>query len=357
MNCPHHVKRRRYLSRFLKVAMLCSFSSLGIKQSEALHYKVILLGGQSNSVGQAQGLSFPTTPVNLQNPQNDVLFYYYNYFQNSALTTLQPGSGGTVGIPSATASTTLTEDPFHAGLELSFGRAIADADSSTNYAVIKHGENGTSLLFNWNAASNGPSYAAFQTTVTDGLAALQAAGHTTEIAGMLWMQGETDAFSVPGYTAYQANLNAFIADVRTRYGANLPFVIGEITRSFTLGGVDQSVGLNAVADAQIAVAAADPNAQFAPGADLVFYDGIHFDGPSLVTLGERMASAFLDLSGDPNVISSKNELAFASDVSSSDLLQGIVPVASGWNQGLEGLVPGLETAGMTRPADCRGDRS
>ncbi len=235
--------------------------------------KVFLLGGQSNSVGQAPSSGLPTSPVDLQQPQNNVQFYY----DGSPLTTLRPGSGG--------------NPPGSGGFgpEVTFGREVADASPSVAYAIIKHGENGTALYNDW-APGTGASYTAFRNTVDAGLAALQSAGYTTEIVGMLWHQGESDA--IEGQQAnYQSNLTAFIADVRTRYGASLPFLIGEIRRS-------NGAAFVTVADAQIAVAAADENASFVPASDLTFSDIYHFDAPGTITLGERFATAYTDLTAD-----------------------------------------------------------
>jgi hypothetical protein len=237
--------------------------------------KVFLLGGQSNSVGQASSTGLPTTPVNFQQPQGDIQFYY----DGASLTTLRPGSGGNPP-PSG----------LQFGPEVTFGRAIADASPSVDYAIIKHGENGTALYNDW-APGTGASYAAFRDTVTAGLAALQAAGYTTEIVGMLWHQGESDA--IEGRQAnYQNNLTAFIADVRTRYGASLPFLIGEIRRS-------NGPAFVTVADAQMAVAADDPNARFVPASDLTFSDIYHFDAPGMITLGKRFAEGFAVLTNGP----------------------------------------------------------
>lgn len=233
---------------------------------EGAHYKVFLLGGQSNALGRAPSSELPTSPVNLQVPQDDVLFYF-----GSTLTTLRPGSG---------------RETTEFGLEVSFGRAVADAFPTDNIAIIKYAAGATTLYNHW-APGSGPHYTAFRNTVTAGLAAIQAAGHTTEIIGMLWHQGESDAIDGQ-QAAYQTNLTAFITDIRNRYGADLPFLIGEIRRS-------NGPAFVKVADAQIAVAAADSNAVFVPASDLSFLDIYHFDAPSQITLGKRFSSAYISL--------------------------------------------------------------
>jgi Carbohydrate esterase, sialic acid-specific acetylesterase len=248
-----------------KIAACLMLGAVYLSSVEGAEYKVFLLGGQSNMLGRAPSSGLPTSPVNFQLPQADVLFYY-----GSTLTTLRPGSGRE-----------LTEF----GPEVTFGRAIADAMPSENIAIIKYAAGGTALYNDW-APGTGGNYTAFRNTVTSGLAALQAAGHTSEIVGMLWHQGESDAIEKQ-QALYQSNLTAFIADVRSRYGANLPFLIGEIRRS--------SAPFDTVADAQIAVADADAKAVFVPANDLSFSDLYHFDAPSQVTLGQRFANAFLSL--------------------------------------------------------------
>ena len=284
--------------------------------------KVFLLGGQSNSVGQAPTSGLPTSPVDLQQPQNDVQFYY----DGSQLTTLRPGSGGNPP-PSG----------LHFGPEVTFGREVADASPSVAYAIIKHGENGTALYNDW-APGTGASYTAFRNTVDAGLAALQTAGYTTEIVGMLWHQGESDAIESE-QDNYASNLTAFIADVRTRYGANLPFLIGEIRRS-------NGAKFVTVADAQIAVAAADENAKFVPASDLTFSDTYHFDAPGMTTLGERFATAYTDLTADltaPNTFG--NWVA--------DLTFGLDPEDRDFADDSDGdsLVNGLEAWFGTHPGE------
>ena len=244
------------------IFLLASFPAL----LEAAHYKVFLLGGQSNALGRAPSSGLPVSPVNLQMPQVDILFYF-----GSTLTTIRPGSGS---------------ETSEFGPEVSFGRAIADALPADNIAIIKYAAGGTALYNDW-APGSGPNYTTFRNTVTAGLAAIQAAGHTTEIVGMLWHQGESDAIEGQ-QAAYQTNLTAFITDIRSHYGPNLPFLIGEIRRS-------NGPAFVTVADAQIAVAAAAPNLAFVPASDLSFWDTYHFDAPSQVTLGQRFATAYLGL--------------------------------------------------------------
>ena len=60
------------------------------------------------------------------------------------------------------------------GSELSFGRAMADANPAAHIAIIKYAHGGTNLYSQWSAT--GTNYASFIATVQAGLAALTAAG-------------------------------------------------------------------------------------------------------------------------------------------------------------------------------------
>lgn len=257
------------------VGLSLLFSLCSTVVSPAAEVKVFLLGGQSNMLGRAPLSGLPTA---LRSPQADVLFF--------------GGSDGTVG----TTLTTLRPDGKNStefGPEVTFGRSIADASPTTQFALIKYAAGGTALYNDW-APGTGAEYKAFRNTVTAGLAALHAAGHTTEIIGMAWHQGESDA--IEGRQAsYASNLTAFIADIRSHYGAGLPFLIGEIRRS-------NGAAFVTVADAQISVASADPRAVFVPASDLSFLDTYHFDAASQITLGERFAAGYAALpsgGGDP----------------------------------------------------------
>jgi hypothetical protein len=258
------MKYLRHRSPSLSGLVCAAVMLLVSTHAYADNVKVFLLGGQSNMAGLGDTVDLPTSPVNLQEPQDDVLFYC-----NSTLTTLRPGYG---------------YQTTQFGPEITFGRTIADNSPSVQYALIKYAAAGTALYNDW-APTTGPQYTAFRNTVTAGIAALQAAGHTTEIVGMLWHQGESDAIEGQ-QNNYQTNLTNFIADMRSNYGTNLPFLIGEIRRS--------NANLITVADAQIAVAAADPYAIFVPAADLVFQDAYHFDTASQMILGQRFAQGYIE---------------------------------------------------------------
>jgi hypothetical protein len=260
----------------LCIGALTSITHAGIIQ-------VYLQGGQSNADGRASTSGLPTSPVNLQQPQADVAFFFHTegsaHALDRTLTTLRPGQSETNGF----------------GPEITFGRDMADYFSGTpsvSVAIIKYGNGGTNLHTQWKAGGDatttgdGSEYVIFQDTVTAGLAAIAAAnpGNTVMIAGMIWMQGESDNNTAANASAYQANLTSFIADVRATYGANLPFVIGEIAVN---GGNSNTATIRA---AQAAVAAADSFTGFVDVDTFGMQDNLHFSPAGQMSLGSGFSS-------------------------------------------------------------------
>lgn len=240
--------------------------------------RVYLLGGQSNAAGRGDSSGLPTSPVNLQQAQEDVDFY-----DGAPLTTLRPRS--------------------QFGPEITLGRRLSESIGSpddTRVAILKYGVGGTSLKTDWKpggdatTAGDGPRYVSFQQVVADGLAALGTAypDATIEIEGMLWVQGERDARDLD-HGEYETNLNNFIADVRETYGAGLPFVVMRLASGQTNL---PAVGLAGVRAAQTAVAAADPRVPLVDSDGFSLQsDALHFDALGQQQLGETSALLFLEL--------------------------------------------------------------
>jgi hypothetical protein len=243
--------------------------------------RIVLVGGQSNADGRAVISELPTSPVNLQIPQNDVDLYYKFQGGTATLTTLRPG---------------LTETSQF-GPDIMLGRRLADlykSEIGTRVAIIRYANGGTDLKTQWKAGGDatttgdGTEYVTFQQTVTQGLAALTAAYPlaTRELQSMVWLQGESD--SVSGLSnLYQANLTNFIADVRLTYGTSLPFVIARLSSQQT---ALNTTYLNEVRAAQDAVAAADPRTSiFATDNFGIKSDNLHFDGSGQQAIGSGFA--------------------------------------------------------------------
>lgn len=258
--CDRHSKlgfRMRWIHRACLVAAL---TCLGFDAYAGTPIKVFLLSGQSNMRGRA---SVNGLAPELLTPREDVL--------------VCRGSQETVGTqleflqPNDPALDGATFGP-----DLTFGHTIANSFPDTRFALLKYAQGGTGIG-SW--AETSTVGIRFRQTVANGLALLEDAGYEPEIIGMLWHQGESNSGNTQAQ--YELALTNFIAEMRATYRQDMPFMIGEIRRV--------SAGTNAVADAQIAVGAADPYAVFVPAADLTSSDNVHFDRRGMVTLGERFA--------------------------------------------------------------------
>ncbi len=199
--------------------------------------QVVLQGGQSNSDGRAAGSGLPT---NLQQPQPDILFYYYtnggatnNDGTLGQLTTLRPGA---------------TEMPVGGfGPEVTLGHDLApfvDEHPGNKLAILKYAKGGSNLHTQWKAGGDatttgdGTYYVTWQTVMKNGLAKLAAAYPTSiiRIVGMIWVQGESDIDDAATFpiSAYGSELTAFIADFRLTFGSNLPFFLSRISANQTI---------------------------------------------------------------------------------------------------------------------------
>ncbi len=244
--------------------------------------RVFLLGGQSNTDGRADPSNLPITPVNLQQPQRNIDFYYKTEGHSGVLTTLRPGCSETSGF----------------GPTITFGHdinALLNRDSTTRVALVKYANGGTLLATDWKAggdattSGDGPDYVTFQQTVTDGMAALNAAytGAVVKIEGMIWHQGESDTSADTYANAYAANLAEFIADIRATYGTNLPFVVGRLS---TLQTALDATRLETVRQAQTTVAEADPFTGLV-GTDPfpLLGDNLHYNADGQQSMGSAFA--------------------------------------------------------------------
>lgn len=258
-------------------------AQVGFTDSGVQTLKVVLVAGQSNADGRAAPGDLPTSPVNLQLPQDDVDFYRKVENQSATLTTLRPGLSETGSF----------------GLAITLGRSLADelADGiHTRIAVIKYANGGTKLNSQWagggdaTASGDGPEYTIFKETVTNGLATLAATypNATMEYIGMVWMQGESDV----GDTSYETRLTALIGDVRATFHSDLPFVICRLSDGQT---ALNAAGLEVVRTAQTNVADADPlNALVDTDGFGMKTDNLHFDAVGQQQMGNAAAFELLN---------------------------------------------------------------
>jgi hypothetical protein len=300
----------------LRATLVIWISLQAICQAE--HYKVYLLGGQSNAAGRGDASEL-SAPYDV--PQTDVAFYWHKTLvtDNGNLTQdewvdLQVDAGQGKNNPSG------HEVEF--GPELAFGRTMADADPTANIAIIKYAHGGSNLHTQW--ADGGEMYETFVSTVEAALAALTEAGHTYELIGMFWQQGESDTGD--SYAGnYEANLTDLIARVRADLfgGLSLPFVIGGLSSNQYSTVADTTTGAGTVRLAQETVAANVDGVGFANADNCEVYAdyNIHFTYIGQLALGAAHAEVMLELEAldaDYDGLSADQEILWGTDPDNAD---------------------------------------
>lgn len=265
------------------LTLLCAGVFPAPTASGAMPVKVYILSGQSNMDGRGQVKELVGNLDRWAKPQADVRIAYSNSNRRGPYATdgfvpLQPG----FSVPPGTKEKKLPGATF--GPEVSFGRTIADAHRGERIVLIKFSEGGTSLHGDWMPEKEKSLYPQFLAFVERSLKTLRDASETAELAGMIWHQGESDASLPEG--EYQKLLTAFIVQVRTDlHSPTLPFVIGEV---YDNGKRDR------VRAGQRATAAAVSGVKSVAVDGLATADqGTHFDTPSQIKLGQRLARALI----------------------------------------------------------------
>lgn len=271
---------------------------------------VILFGGQSNAAGWGYRQYLLETGHPLANPQSDVEMYT-GWGLDSVLNQLLPlqsGAGNDWIRSGVKQYPALTTEPINRfGPELSMARTVRDGIDipDSKVVVIKYAVGGSTLYGHWkgdgtaDSSSDGSIYKTFQSTVHDGIAAIQNkySYHEVEVIGMGWVQGESDALNVDGAnaSAYETNLTTFIADVRATFGTNMVFALSRLSTNQS-----DNAYWPTIRAAQAAVAAADPRV-VATETDGINYLGaagfaegqIHFLSSALIQIGEDIGNALV----------------------------------------------------------------
>ncbi len=249
------------------------------------HFKVFILSGQSNMVGQgvSQDLSAP-----YQQPLDHVLCSSYGEANDPA--PLQP-----VG----------TEF----GPEMAFGHRLAEARPDEQFLLIKFAVGGAPIGAFRSASWRYPLWVDH---VRSGIEQLTDAGHTTEFAGLLWTQGEADAVLGPrqtsndfdGYVGTTGNyvdaLTHLIANMRNEFDANLPAFISRLSSEQVNAHNIEAEYLANIRAAQEWVTAIDPLANLINTDDFALHgDNKHFNTAGQLALGEAFADSYLVHTPEP----------------------------------------------------------
>ncbi len=273
---------------------------------------VWLIGGQSNAVGYANGLS-PEQAFDARfiNGFDNVLYYGYGEKWQSSFAPVKLGYGC-----NATAS----------GAELGIAAALGNTGEMN--AIIKYAQGATALypVTTGNAAINygtwtSPSYIAAHDTPTDGnktgdlyinfintvesaITELRRMGYTPVIKGMWWMQGEEEVSN--GGVGYYAELLSYLAgDVRSDLSAvmgtdmsKMPFVIGQI---YSEKNVDEQEKIKKVQEQQSIFVESDPYAALVSPKGCPEFntqDYWHFDAATQSYLGKTFVEKANAINGD-----------------------------------------------------------
>ena len=217
---------------------------------------VWLIGGQSNAVGYGKDAPLGAKEDSRYYTGFENVLYYGNHeqwkYNEDEFVPTSVGLGRTADN---------NDVPYtSSGSEIGIANALADTGEMN--AIIKFAYGGTYLYPKQSASVNdnaktwtspsylevhpemdtganiGALYDLFVTTVTEGLAKLEAMGYTPVIRGMWWMQGENEGMNETYASAYQELLTCFINDVRAElknitgkdYSA-MPFVCGNVMRN------------------------------------------------------------------------------------------------------------------------------
>jgi Domain of unknown function (DUF303). len=262
-----------------------------VKVSSETERKIIIVAGQSNALNwhsDAALLPADTTDKNIP-------FFYH--------TGLPPSKGGancyngtsgnkwvTLKYQTQNPYTALKENFF--GPEMSLARQLYKAGN--NISVIKCTYAGTNLAKDWirGATTGNQLYSVMMKQIDSALQQLTKAGYKTKIIGFFWMQGESDAEDSVFSKNYKANLARFISNLRSDLGnGKMPFILGRI------GGKSSYPYKEIVRKAQVDITVADTLVKWVNTDDFQFdTDNIHYLAPSVITLGTRMAAAWLSVS-------------------------------------------------------------
>lgn len=216
-------------------------------------------------------------PLHPQFPRN-----FFNATSGDVWTTLRPQ----------------TQEPYHKfcrvffGPEMTLGRRL-DAAGLGPLAIVKIGYFGTNLAQDWHpdATEGNQLFSLLRRQLWQALGLLRAEGRGFRVGGFFWMQGGSDGARAAFAEAYERNLTILMARLRREFGAaDTPFVIGRIPPG------NKSTHREMIRAVHVKLGSTTPHATWVNTDDLPCdTDGVHLIAPGIITLGERMAEAWLKL--------------------------------------------------------------
>lgn len=237
-------------------------------------YKVLLVAGQSNAVGDADA---STLPSNLQTIDSACKIW-----DGSKPIQLVNGNGSNNPIDYPATQKW--------GPEAEFLRQYRIDNPSDTVLTVKHAVGGTQLAVNasgtdWSPSSTGKLFDEMTSYINAAIAAVQPP--TVSVLGLLWMQGENDASFSSTAPAYGTNLAAFITAVGANWHTS-KIVIGRITTAWSFASDVRTAQLAAANNPNVMVVNTDNDVSRYP-----LYDFGHYQPPTgIVNLGADMYAAW-----------------------------------------------------------------
>lgn len=248
--------------------------------------KLFLLAGQSNMAGRAPGAE-AGEPVG----ESAIRMDYVCSFARDVLAPHR--SEGWVPLGVSPEHEGIVDSHF--GPEIGFGRGLIGHCSLEQIAMIKNGRGATNLAEDWHPEETTGKllYRDFIKQVRSAQARLEEAAESAEFEVLIWCQGEGDTTRRDWAEAYEENLQRLFAATRADLDcASLPVLL-------VLTGDGKAnpamVEAEIVRRAQRNVALADPQVTLVDADDLTLLDHVHYDAPSQLKLGHRLAEAYLQM--------------------------------------------------------------
>jgi Carbohydrate esterase, sialic acid-specific acetylesterase len=158
-------------------------------------------------------------------------------------------------------------------------------------AAVKVAVSGSNLFNDWNPDRPDGLYAQLVDALHAAVASPPPQGRP-RVAGFFWAQGDADGSYEASARAYQDSLDRFMRRVRRDVRVpTLPIVMAQVRAEYLpvrpYGAMIRSA-INSVA-------ASSANTRVVTADDVLLADGLHFTSSAMLTVGHRMADAYMEL--------------------------------------------------------------
>ncbi len=248
---------------------------------------VFIFAGQSNMMGTGDTA---VLPASFSEAQEGVI---YNFWENAR----------SWPVPISTdAWLDMKARGNRFGSELTFGQTITDSVPGTEVGILKVAFAGTSLRRAWHPSTTAEPrlYPVLTSRIQAGLQRLTNNGYAPNLVAFVWVQGEGDAGNEPWAEDYDRDLGKLLSTLREDFNVpDLPIIFNQLHAES-----DQQF-TDVLRQSQADFHAAEHLSTMIEMSDLPLkIDGVHFESITQITLGQRMAAAYLQNQGLPVTIRS-----------------------------------------------------